>query len=320
MYHEAFEAFFEYLVSGLSQDSEHAEVLNSKLKTTLYGLVESGHVEIPEQFVALGANNHDMPDLPGGYDLDDNVSLLSDFDTILSDLSSSSLSAEAIKSTFKIAEPHHFANPVIDKKNNQIFSALFAKAYGSDQVIFIQPPTNEATMNAPCKYNTFVTPSFKLLSEHYHYANVVEGISVCSHPAVINKPSSSVTPCLQMHDQMSCSMYDNNVEILATANAPVSNTSRVDQFSLSYTPLINFFENQFAHAFIIQNMNDNSVVSQMLLPDHEFVYDDALVEAERIFDEYMAAYTQISKTGPIASEEAESVSVPAQPYFAQLFS
>lgn len=309
MHHEAFEKFFQSVIgeAGLSDD------LINHLRSVFYDLVTSGQILLPDEFVSLGANDHDIPDLVGGIDLDDNDSL--SIDQINFNKLFAGLNSKLVK---KVDPQEFFA--MQPKKNNDIASMLFAKPTGSETITFIQPSTNEATMNAPCKYNTFVTSSFKLLSEHYHYANVVEGISVCSHPTVANKPSSSVAPCLYMHNQMECSMYASNAEVLATASAPMLNTSRVDQFSLIYTPMINFFENQFAHAFIIQNMNDNSIVSQMLLPDHEFVYDDALVEAERIFDEYMTAYTQISKTGPVLSEEVEMVPARTQSYFNQLFS
>lgn len=311
MYHEAIEAFFEEIIYGKDLD----DVMIDIIKTTLYDLITNGKIEIPEKFLALAANDHDMPDPVGGIDLNDDGGIGADgidFNHLLSSMN---------PKLFKQVDANKFLSvAAVSKKNNDIVNMLFAKPTGSETIAIIQPTTNEALMNAPCKYNTFVTSSFKLISDHYHYGNVVEGVSICSHPSVVNRPSSSVTPCLQMHDQVNCDMYANNVQVLATANAPIVNTDRVQQFSLTYTPMINFFEGQFAHAFVIQNMDDNSVVSQMLIPDHEFVYDEARVEAERIFDEYMTAYTQISKTGPIVTEESESSLVPTQSYFAQLFS
>lgn len=309
MHHEAFEKFFQSVIgeAGLSDN------LINHLRSVFYDLVTSGQILLPDEFVSLGANDHDIPDLVGGIDLDD--------DTNIGNVDFNELIAKMNPLLFKKVNMQEFeAIAAISKKNNDIVNMLFAKPTGSETITIIQPTTNEALMNVPCKYNTFVTSSFKLLSEHYHYGNVVEGVSICSHPSVVNRPSSSVTPCLQMHDQINCDMYDNNVQVLATASAPIINTERIQQFSLTYSPMINFFEGQFAHAFVIQNMDDNSVVSQMLIPDHEFVYDEARVEAERIFDEYMTAYTQISKTGPIVTEESESSPVPTQSYFAQLFS
>lgn len=184
---------------------------------------------------------------------------------------------------------------------------------------------SEDFMFTPCTYCNFHTDNVSITSEHYQYANNVQGTAICSHPQIIARHNSEAVPyCSYMHNHSECSLYSSVVDLISTATVSVINTSRKEEFRLTYSPLINFFENQHAHVFTIINSQTAVVVNQMMLSSHEFDFDAAKRSAQNIFDEYISSFSDqevnISNDSlSIAIGEQPSVSTPI-PYFSQVLS
>jgi hypothetical protein len=189
----------------------------------------------------------------------------------------------------------------------------------------IPSSASEAPMFTPCMYNTFVTPDIKIISEEYHFANLIEGVSICSQPDYVSvAPESGISHCAFMHEPTACPKYSYTINVLATAQVAIPNSSSVEDFQLHYSPVMNFFENHFSHRFTIHNIATQDIVSQINLPDAIITFDDAKADAIRIFDEYLAAYQEMNTTFSYLDSSVNVGDLPVvpeqRPFFSTLLS
>jgi hypothetical protein len=179
-------------------------------------------------------------------------------------------------------------------------------------------------MFTPCVYNTFISSvnDFQIRSPHYHYANDVKMVSICSHPQLRAKAASdNVSACFYVHNHAECAYYTPVHDILRHEAVSLSNTSTTVNLQLRYSAAVDIMQGVSSHLFEIINADTGSIVNSMVYPNAELLYDDAAVEASSIFDAYVRSYENEQITSvEIASESTENTAVSTVPYFDHILS
>jgi hypothetical protein len=121
---------------------------------------------------------------------------------------------------------------------------------------------------------------------------------------------NSLPYCAYMHDHRSCPFYTTELNVISSVEIAVTNTSGIEQFQLTYAPLLNFFDNQHVHVFTINNTTNNTVVNEIVIPANEHDYDQAKTQAEQVFQEYLLAFADNQQT---ASTNETSITIGTTP-------
>lgn len=220
------------------------------------------------------------------------------------------LFSSSIKTTGDLQTLFTLAEFLLNSEQEQNSSAF------QDTVITAPSVSSTAIMDlpmtTPCQYFTLHTSSVNIHSPHYHYANQVENVFICSQPTLVaSAPLDAPVFCPHATDFTECSKYQPAVQVLKVAEA-TSSSGASEQFHLLYSPEINLFENRHQHVFVIQNITHDNICGRLVIPHDDFVFDAAAHHADEVFTEYLTAYEHII-TGDTPSVVPEIVLT--SPYF-----
>jgi len=138
---------------------------------------------------------------------------------------------------------------------------------------------------APCQYLTYHANDTKITSADYAFANVPPNIALCSSPVLSSK--SSMTLCSSFHlgrIDKHCPQYVALSTIIKTTTVTPLNSENIINIQMRYSTTLSG-----DHSFVIQNMTDNATLTTLNY-DKDSNYDEVLVEANNIFEEFISCY------------------------------
>jgi hypothetical protein len=138
---------------------------------------------------------------------------------------------------------------------------------------------------APCQYLTYHANDTKITSADYAFANVPPNIALCSSPVLSSK--SSMTLCSSFHlgrIDKHCPHYVALSTIIKTTTVTPLNSENIINIQMRYSATLTG-----DHSFVIQNITDNATLTTLNY-DKESNYDEVLVEANNIFEEFISCY------------------------------
>ena len=142
----------------------------------------------------------------------------------------------------------------------------------------------KATDDAVCIYLTRKNEEATLVSKHYRFANIPNNACNCSSPSVPNSQTKNVS-CHFSSQNSDCPFYEYDSQIVYSQDVTPINSSQVSSFDLAYYLSIQGF-----HTFKINNSSLGVIVNTLKYPS-TFSYDDSLVEAISIFNQYLDSYS-----------------------------
>jgi hypothetical protein len=146
-----------------------------------------------------------------------------------------------------------------------------------------------------CKYYSYVHNDFEIISKEYKFANHIPGLPTCSSPQM--KRSDTVIPCgWSFQEQPKCTMYGSSEETITRVSISPKNTSQ--SFNVELSHYITCEKKKF---FRIINKTTDVLVNTISVPE-EISFEDALKEANSVFDEYISHYVDHNDTNNVPAE------------------
>lgn len=146
-----------------------------------------------------------------------------------------------------------------------------------------------------CKHYSYVHNDFEIISKEYKFANHIPGLPTCSSPQM--KKSNTVIPCeWSPQNQPNCAMYGSSEETITRVSISPKNTSQ--SFNVELSHYITCEKKKF---FCIINKTTDVLVNTISVPE-EISFEDALKEANSVFDEYISHYVDHNNTNNFPSE------------------
>jgi len=153
----------------------------------------------------------------------------------------------------------------------------------------------EAIKHPVCKHYSYINNDFEIISKEYKFANHISGFPTCSNPQITK--SDKVTPCgWAPQEQLSCIVYGSSEETITKVSISPKNTSQSFNVELSH-----YITSQNKKFFRIINKTTNQLVNTIFVPE-EISFQDALKEANSVFDEYISHYVDHNDTNNVSSE------------------
>ena len=150
---------------------------------------------------------------------------------------------------------------------------------------------NKKSVNNPpvCKYLTLHTNVHNITSEYYNFANIVLNRSVCSSPTIGSTSYITSCPFVDMGPFGgpigTCISYVPLFKVLNNVSIRPQNTEQEVNIRMRYSNTL-----LKEHSFIIENISANTTLSTLQYPS-EISYEDAVAEANGVFDEFISCYT-----------------------------
>lgn len=108
-----------------------------------------------------------------------------------------------------------------------------------------------------CSHVTYVSPSKEYISDHYQFANMIDGYPSCSHPSFADKHM----PCHFFENFSLCPMHESKSEIITQVSVNHANTDNSTVFSVRKVHLSNM-----EYSYSVFNNTENQTVFNVIVP------------------------------------------------------
>ena len=115
----------------------------------------------------------------------------------------------------------------------------------------------QVTSPPVCSHVTYVSPSKEYISDHYQFANMIDGYPSCSHPSFADKHM----PCHFFENFSLCPMHESKSEIITQVSVNHANTDNSTVFSVRKVHLSNM-----EYSYSVFNNTENQTVFNVTVP------------------------------------------------------